>query len=78
MEPERLVFTSDGYESLEAADPVTKSITTVTMKDISGKTELSVHTAVLWSTPEAAQYLAGMDATWKNYLEQLAEAMKAG
>ncbi len=75
VEGERLVFTNDGYESIEAAEPVTKSITTVTFKEDAGKTELRVHTGVLWTTPEAAQYLNGMEATWTSELDALAETL---
>ncbi len=75
VEGERLVFTNDGYESIEAAGPVTKSITTVTIKERAGKTELNVHTAVLWTTPEAAKYLNGMEATWTGQLDGLADVL---
>ena len=73
---ERLVFTNDGYESLEAAEPVTKSITTVTIRESGGKTELNVHTTVLWTTPETAQYLNGMEATWTGELDKLAQILR--
>ena len=75
VEGERLVFTNDGYESVEAAEPVTKSITTITLSESGGKTALNVHTAVLWTTPTAAQYLNGMEATWTGELDGLAEVL---
>ena len=75
VQGERLVFTNDGYESADAAEPVTRSITTVTMTEANGKTELTVHTGVLWTTPEAAQYLNGMEATWTGQLDKLAATL---
>jgi uncharacterized protein YndB with AHSA1/START domain len=77
VEGQRLVFTNDGYESEQAAEPVTRSVTTVVLKDAGKKTELTLHTGVLWTTPEAAQYLGGMEATWTNELEQLATVLGA-
>ena len=77
LKPQRLVFTNDGYPSVEATEPVTRSITTVTFEEAAGKTELHVHTGVLWTTPKAAQYLNGMDATWNGELDNLAEMLRA-
>jgi uncharacterized protein YndB with AHSA1/START domain len=77
VQRERLVFTNDGYESVEAAEPVTRSITTVTLKEADGKTELMVHTGVVWTTAEAAKYLNGMEATWTGYLDNLAGTLSA-
>ena len=67
--PERLVFTTtpldkDGKAFFEI-------LTTVTFEDDQGKTRLTMHQVELWSKPEAASSLAGMEEGTRQTLERL-------
>ena len=73
---ERLVFTNDSYTEVPPVTPQTESITTVTFADLGGKTQVTLHTAVIRTAPEAAQYLGGMETSWTQALDKLAEALR--
>jgi uncharacterized protein YndB with AHSA1/START domain len=73
--PERFAFTialleDDGSIRLE-------NLTTVTLVEHAGKTELTLHVRVLQATAAAAPNLAGMQVGWSQSLERLAELVAA-
>jgi len=73
--PERLVFVialqeDDGSIRLE-------NLTTVTLVERAGKTELTLHVRVVQATAAAAPNLAGMQVGWSQSLERLAELVAA-
>ncbi len=76
VKPERLVFTSNAYPDVSATDPFIEGVTTVTFKDVGGKTQLTVHAAVVKTAPGAAQALAGMEQGWNEQTDKLAEYLK--
>jgi len=73
--PERLAFAiavreDDGSIRLE-------NLTTVTLVEHAGKTELTLHVRVLHATAAAAPNLAGMQVGWSQSLERLGELVAA-
>ena len=69
VEPERLVFVSAALD--EAGKPMFENLNTVTFAEYAGKTTITLHTRVIRSTPEAMQYLSGMELGWKLTLDKL-------
>ena len=69
--PGRLVFTSAALDP--KGRPLFEVQTTVTLAGQGGETTLTVKARVVEATPEAAPYLAGMEAGWTQTLERLAE-----
>jgi uncharacterized protein YndB with AHSA1/START domain len=69
VEPERIVFTSGLTEG-----GVTKFevLNTITLVDLAGKTELTLHARVLSQTPGMEAHLDGMAEGWSQSLEKLA------
>ncbi len=76
VEPERLVFTNNSFAEIPPVHPVHESITTVTFADLGGKTKVTLHTGVLRAAPGTEQYLNGMQASWNQTFEKLAEALR--
>ncbi len=76
VKPERLVFTNNSFAEVPPVTPQTESITTVTFKDMGGKTEVTVHTGVLRAAPEMLQYLGGMESSWTQMLNKLADSLR--
>ena len=76
VKPERLVFTNNAYADIGAAEPNSESLTTVTFKDLGGKTQVTLHTVVIRATPEVAQYLGGMETSWTQMMDRLAATLK--
>jgi len=73
--PERFAFTialleDDGSIRLE-------NLTTVTLVEHAGKTELTLHVRVLQATAAGAPNLAGMQVGWSQSLERLGELVAA-
>ena len=75
VEPERIVFTSAALDA--AGNPMFEMLTTVTYTEERGKTKQILRTRVIKSTPEAPQYLAGMEAGWTQSLERLTAYLAA-
>ena len=73
--PERLVFTSIPIDENGAA--LFEVRTTVTFAEDGKKTRVTVNAHVERARPEAAPYLAGMEAGWKQSLERLEEYVHA-
>lgn len=69
VEPERLVFTSAARDG--AGKPLFEVLNTLTFAEQGGKTTLALQARVVKATPEAAPYLAGMEAGWTQTLERL-------
>jgi uncharacterized protein YndB with AHSA1/START domain len=69
--PERLVFTTTPLSKDDK--PLFETLTTVTFAEEQGKTRLTVHVVVTWSTPQAAPALAGMEEGFRQELDRLAE-----
>jgi len=72
VEPERLVFSETAFLE-EHGDPAIEGLTTVTFEEENGKTKVTVHSAIVWAKPEAADAVAGMEAGWAEQLDKLAE-----
>ncbi len=70
VEPERLVFISAALD--ESGKPIFEVLNTVTFAESGGKTILSLTARVITSTPNAPQYLQGMEIGWTQSLERLA------
>jgi len=67
--PERIVFTGgltadDGTKSFEV-------LSTITLVDVDGKTELTLRARVLSEKPGMAEHLDGMEEGWSQSLERL-------
>jgi uncharacterized protein YndB with AHSA1/START domain len=76
VEPERLVFTSAALNS--NGKPMFENLNTVTFEEFEGsKTLLTLTAKVLWETPEAAPYLAGMNEGWSRTIDRLDDFMVA-
>lgn len=67
--PERLVFASSAFHD-EAGIPQLEVLNTVTFEDYNGKTRLTLHAAVVKSTPAVAGAIAGMEQGWTQSLEK--------
>lgn len=66
---EKLVFTNIALD--EAGNHLLEGVTTVTFKDVDGKTELVVHTGAKGMVPQAEQMLGGMEMGWNQQLDKL-------
>jgi len=73
--PHRLVFSSTPLD--DDGNPMFEVLTTVAFEDHGGKTKLTVQARVVKATPEADQYLDGMEAGWTQSLERLEEILKS-
>jgi len=72
--PERLVFTTTPLDS--DGKPMFETVTTVNFEEDQGKTRLTVHVVVTWSTPQAAPALAGMEEGFRQELDRLSDHLK--
>jgi len=72
--PERIVFTS-GAVMDESSVPQLETLTTVTLSEENGKTNMILHEKVVRASPMAAGALSGMEEGWKQSLEKLAEVL---
>jgi len=70
--PERLVFTSAAYASVDGP-LLLEDRTTVTLAEDNGKTTLTMHAVVTKATPGAEGALAGMEQGWNETLDKLAD-----
>jgi uncharacterized protein YndB with AHSA1/START domain len=75
-EPERLVFITTRIMEGEGPEPQLEVVTTVTLAEQDGKTEMKVHEVVLKSTPLVQQALAGMEEGLKQTLDRLVEYLE--
>ena len=74
--PERLVFISAALD--ESGNAIFEILNIVTFSQKAGKTTLTLTARVITSTPNAPQYLKGMEMGWTQSLERLtAEVDKA-
>ena len=69
-EPGKLVFTGN---AIVAGKEVLQHLTTVTLEEEDGKTNMTVHIIVTKVTPEAAGPLSGMEMGWNQQLDKLAD-----
>ena len=69
-EPHRIVFITRAIHQASGT-PYLKVQNTVTFTEHNGRTTMTLHTAVIESTPEAAFALAGMEAGWTQSIERL-------
>lgn len=74
IEPERLVFISAALD--ERGKPMFEVRNSVTFSEKAGKTTLTLTARVINSTPNAPQYLKGMEMGWTQSLERLAVQVK--
>jgi uncharacterized protein YndB with AHSA1/START domain len=70
VEPERLVFSSIAQED-DQGNGQLELLTTITLAERDGKTELTLQATVVKAAPEAAGPLAGMEEGWKQSLDKL-------
>ena len=75
VEPERIVFVSAALD--EAGKPMFEVLNTVTFSEGAGKTTVTLSARVLSATPQAPQYLKGMEMGWTQSLERLAAHISA-
>ncbi|MFI5253134.1 MAG: SRPBCC domain-containing protein [Bacteroidota bacterium] len=69
VEPERLVFTSAALDKNNK--PIFEVLNIVTFGEQGGRTILIMHASVTHETPEAAQYLKGMEEGWNLSIDRL-------
>ena len=69
VEPERLVFIASALD--ESGKPLFEILNTVTFAENGGKTVLTLTARVVTSTPNAPQYLKGLEMGWTQSLERL-------
>lgn len=75
VEPEKIVFISAALD--EAGKPMFEVLNTITFTESAGKTTLTLRARVLTATPQAPQYLKGMEMGWTQSLERLAAHIAA-
>jgi uncharacterized protein YndB with AHSA1/START domain len=75
IEPERIVFSSGPTDA--EGKPLFDVLTTVTLIDRDGATELTLQAKVTSMTDVAPQYLKGMEQGWSQSLDRLAETLAA-
>lgn len=68
QEPGKLVFTANAIMNDK---PILEHRTTVTLHEVDGKTQMTVHIVVTMVTPEAAGPLQGMEMGWNQQLDKL-------
>jgi len=71
--PERLVFTNIALDM--AGNHLAEGLTTVSLADHGGKTQLTLQTRMAGLVSYAAKMLEGMEAGWSQSLERLAGAL---
>jgi uncharacterized protein YndB with AHSA1/START domain len=77
VEPERLVFTSAALD--QGGKPMFENLNIITFEEFeSGKTLLTVKASVLWATPDAEKYLAGMSMGWSLTIDRLSDFVTGG
>ena len=74
-EPYRLVFITTALHA-STGTPYLKVQNIVTFTEHNGRTTMTLHTAVIESTPEAAFALAGMEAGWTQSIERLSALLQ--
>lgn len=75
-EPERLVFLTTKIMEAEGPQPQLEVVTTVTLAERDGKTEMQVHEAVLRSTPPVQPALDGMEMGLNQTLDNLVKFLE--
>lgn len=70
VEPEKLVFTTNGSAGNEEAG--LEALATVTFEEYDGKTKLTLHVVVTKLAPSWEGAFAGMEQGWSQSLEKLA------
>lgn len=70
MEPERLVFADRAFED-EHGNAGLEGRTTVTFVDLGGKTELTVHSAIIHASPDVSAAVEGHQEGWSGGLDKL-------
>jgi PhnB protein len=73
--PVRLVFTTTAEDGGGRA--LLETLTTVRLLELGAQTVLLLETQLIDALPEAAQYVAGMEAGWRQSLERLATLLGA-
>lgn len=73
-EPARLVFTSAALDA--HGQPLFEVLNTITLTEMDGETELHLDARVISTTPEAEQYLVGMNEGWAQSLDRLAAFLR--
>lgn len=73
--PEKLVYSSN---AIMGGKPVLETLTTVTLGEKDGKTQMTVHIVVTMTTPEAAGPLQGMEMGWNQQLDKLVKFVQMG
>jgi uncharacterized protein YndB with AHSA1/START domain len=73
--PERIVFESAALDP--NGDAIFEILNSVTLADLGGKTELTLHAKVLRMRPEARQYLNGQKVGWSQSLDRLESLVTA-
>ncbi|MDE2590013.1 MAG: SRPBCC domain-containing protein [Patescibacteria group bacterium] len=71
--PEKLVFSANAIMKGKA---ILEHRTTVTLDNVDGKTNMTVHIVVTMTTPEASGPLAGMEMGWNQQLDKLVAQVK--
>jgi uncharacterized protein YndB with AHSA1/START domain len=70
--PERLVFTAVAED--KGGNPLLEELATVTFEELpGGKTKLTVHATARGLAAVAPQMLAGMEESWSQSLDRLAD-----
>jgi uncharacterized protein YndB with AHSA1/START domain len=75
QEPEKLIYSSN---AIMGGKPVLETRTTVTLEEVDGKTNMTVHIVVTMTTPEAAGPLQGMEMGWNQQLDKLVAQVVKG
>lgn len=77
--PERLVFKSQAFSTIDEKDAAIETTTEVTLAEDGGKTKMKVHTFVTKTNPSAngfptaEQMISGMEMGWSQQFDKLAK-----
>jgi uncharacterized protein YndB with AHSA1/START domain len=71
--PEKVAFVCGPLD--EKGEMIFEFLHTVTFAEVKGKTKMTLHSRVLWATPEANKYIGGFEGGMGSSLERLEELL---
>jgi uncharacterized protein YndB with AHSA1/START domain len=73
-EPGKIVFTNQAID--ESGNVLIDGVTTVTLEEQDGKTQLTLHATAKAMAPQAVEMIAGMNEGWTQSIDKLTELLK--
>jgi uncharacterized protein YndB with AHSA1/START domain len=73
-EPGKIVFTNQAID--ESGNVLIDGVTTVTLEEQDGKTQLTLHATAKSMAPQAIEMIAGMNEGWTQSIDKLTELLK--